>query len=129
MSEYLFVDGRRIGVNEFTAEVAKTAKRVEARGLKTLTSLPPMPAATVLWLDNLPLLAEADTSAATVLWLDNLPLLAEADTSAATVLRLDNLPLLAEADTSAATDLWLLNLPLLAEADTSAATDLLDISG
>ena len=78
MSGYLFVDGRHIGLDDFTEEVAHTAKKVEMRHYDGPVKLPALPAATDLWLENLPGLTEADTSAATVLRLENLPGLTEA---------------------------------------------------
>ena len=56
---YLFVDGRQIGLDEFTEEVARTAKRVEMRDFDGPVTLPALPAATDVWLENLPNLEKA----------------------------------------------------------------------
>ena len=53
MSEYLSIDGKRIGVADFTDEVAATAKNVDIRGT-SLTALPAMDAATDVWIINNP---------------------------------------------------------------------------
>ena len=80
MAGHYIVDGRRIGADEIKDSDLLTARQVEINGVDTLTTLPELPAATLVWFVNLPLVtALPELPVATDVWFENLPLVKSKD--------------------------------------------------